>query len=101
MFTRFYSCSEKNQIIDKDIDIENMALVSEDTEDFTDNIVRKITLDDLIHQLEPIEKTVIILRFYNDLTIKQVSEILEMPLGTVKTTLYRALKKLRNDIMEG
>lgn len=82
---------KKNQVID----VDKLNLMNEDSKDFADNIDLKITLDDLIHQLETKEKSVIILRFYNDLTVKQTSEILELPLGTVKTTLYRALEKLR------
>ncbi|API92258.1 MULTISPECIES: RNA polymerase sigma factor [Virgibacillus] len=88
----------RSQTKNKIIDIDKLPLVNEDSRDFTDNIDWKITLNELIQQLEPAEKTVIILRFYNDLTIKQVAKLLEIPLGTVKTILYRALKKLKNNM---
>lgn len=57
-----------------------------------------ITLQDIIEKLTPVEKSVVLLRFYQDLTIKEVAETLEIPLGTVKTILYRCLKKLRADL---
>lgn len=41
------------------------------------------------------EKTIIILRFYEEMELKQVSHIMDQELSTVKSTLYRALKKLR------
>lgn len=92
----FIRSQKRNQIID----IDKIPLEYEDTKHFTDSIDSKITLDNLIQQLGPTEKTVIILRFYNDMTIKRVSKVLEKPEGTIKTILYRALKNLRND-MEG
>lgn len=72
-------------------------LISGDT---NDDIILTMTLQDLIDQLNEDEKSVIILRFYHDLTIKEVSESLEIPLGTAKTVLYRALEKLRK-VMKG
>ncbi|CAM3177978.1 sigma-70 family RNA polymerase sigma factor [Paenibacillus lupini] len=59
-----------------------------------------LTLKELIEALEPEEKNVIILRFYYDLTIREVTEVLDIPLGTGKTLLYRALKKLRQRVEE-
>ncbi|MCM3629607.1 sigma-70 family RNA polymerase sigma factor [Paenibacillus glycanilyticus] len=67
-----------------------------DQEDFS----LSFTLKELIEALEPEEKSVIILRFYYDLTIREVAEILNIPLGTGKTLLYRALKKLRKRVEE-
>ncbi|WP_088013925.1 sigma-70 family RNA polymerase sigma factor [Gottfriedia acidiceleris] len=58
---------------------------------------------DLLHaidQLKPRYKTVIILRYYNDYTIKQIAETLKCPEGTVKTNLHRALSKLKVDLRE-
>ncbi|MNP65955.1 RNA polymerase sigma factor [compost metagenome] len=50
--------------------------------------------------LQEEEKSVILLRFYHDHTLKEISEILEIPLGTAKSILYRALDKLRKDFKE-
>lgn len=38
------------------------------------------------------------LRFYEGFTFREVSDILEVPLGTAKTKLYRGLNKLRNHL---
>ncbi|MGN0136493.1 sigma-70 family RNA polymerase sigma factor [Anaerotignum sp.] len=48
---------------------------------------------------EPI-KTVVLLHYYEDLTLKQIAEITDTPLSTVKTRLYSALKKLRLTLKE-
>lgn len=61
-----------------------------------ENIDLEITLHDLMEYLNEAEKSVVILRFYEDLTFKEISETLNIPLGTAKSILYRALEKLRN-----
>jgi RNA polymerase sigma-70 factor, ECF subfamily len=66
--------------------------------DVNEDIDMEMTVRDLIERLNEDEKGVIILRFYEGLTIKEVSETLDIPLGTAKTVLYRALNKLRNDL---
>ncbi|MGG0756776.1 RNA polymerase sigma factor [Brevibacillus laterosporus] len=45
-------------------------------------------------------KTVIILRFFEDLKINEIAEIIETNSNTVKTRLYTALKRLRIKITE-
>nr|WP_283094751.1 sigma-70 family RNA polymerase sigma factor [Paenibacillus sp. ATY16] len=72
------------------------SITVSDEEDFT----LSITLKELVEALEPEEKSVVILRFYYDLTIREVTEVLDIPLGTGKTLLYRALKKLRKRVEE-
>ncbi|WP_153732624.1 sigma-70 family RNA polymerase sigma factor [Sporosarcina obsidiansis] len=55
----------------------------------------KLDLLEAIAQLEEKYKTVIILRFYQDLTVKQIAEVLKCPEGTVKTNLHRAINRLK------
>ncbi|BBI31030.1 DNA-directed RNA polymerase sigma-70 factor [Cohnella abietis] len=65
-----------------------------------ENIPLSLSLKDLIDSLDEEEKSVIILRFYHDYTIRETTEIMEIPLGTGKTILYRALSKLRKKAKE-
>ena len=64
------------------------------------DIPLSITLQDVINHLCEEEKSVILLRFYQNYTFKEISEILEIPLGTAKSILYRALAKLRKELKE-
>ncbi|MFD2672964.1 sigma-70 family RNA polymerase sigma factor [Marinicrinis sediminis] len=64
------------------------------------DIPRSLWLRDLIDTLNETEKSIILLRYYEDCTIKEIKGILNIPLGTVKTILYRALKRLRNQVKE-
>lgn len=59
-----------------------------------------IDLKDLIEKLQEEEKSVILLKFYQQMTFKEIADILQLPLGTVKTILYRSLGKLRKTLKE-
>lgn len=52
-------------------------------------------LEDALDHLSYKEKTIILLRFFNELELKEISVIMGQNLSTVKSTLYRALKKLK------
>lgn len=53
-----------------------------------------------LNALPPEEQTVVKLRFFEDLSLKEIAEITEANLNTVKTRLYNALKKLRISLEE-
>ncbi|MEC0347872.1 sigma-70 family RNA polymerase sigma factor [Peribacillus frigoritolerans] len=69
-------------------------------EDQNLRIEEKLDLLEAIEQLEVQYKTVIIFRYYKDLSIKQIAEILNCPEGTVKTRLHRAINQLKSDLKE-
>ncbi|SHN29807.1 RNA polymerase, sigma subunit, SigW [Gracilibacillus kekensis] len=48
-----------------------------------------------IMQLPEKYRTIIALRFINELSLKEISEILEIPVGTVKTRVHRGREALR------
>lgn len=62
-----------------------------------EDISLAVTLHDLMEILNEDEKSVIVLRFYHDYTIQEIAKSLEIPLGSTKTILYRALKKLHEE----
>lgn len=77
--------------------IENIEQISETQEK---EIILRTTVEDLMNVLEVEEKSVIVLKYYEEYSFKEISELLQLPLGTVKTILYRALKKLREKAKE-
>ncbi|WP_082339625.1 MULTISPECIES: sigma-70 family RNA polymerase sigma factor [Lysinibacillus] len=82
-----------------------VVLIRSEYEEFIEteeeDIPLTLSLQDLIDGLEMEEKSVVLLRFYQNYTFKEIAELLDMPLGTAKSVLYRALKKLRNKYFEG
>lgn len=63
-----------------------------------EDIDLKVTLENLMNGLIDSEKSVVMLKFYAGLTFKEIGETLDMPLGTAKTILYRALENLRAEL---
>ncbi len=61
----------------------------------TDDI---ITVQTAIQSLPKDLRAIVLLTYYHDLTQKEISTILQIPVGTVKSKLHRALKKLRVEL---
>ena len=53
-----------------------------------------------LNRLKEEEKTVVALRYFEELTLEKIAEVTGEPLSTIKSRLYRALKKLRADLEE-
>lgn len=58
-----------------------------------------IDLYHAVNQLKPKLKTIIVLRYYEDMKIKEIAKIINCNENTVKTRLYKALNQLK-DILE-
>lgn len=54
-----------------------------------------------LNTLEERERTVVVLRFFQDLRLQDIAIITGENLSTVKTILYRSLKKLKIQCVEG
>ncbi len=57
-----------------------------------------VDLYNLIMRLDKKYRTLIVLRFYEDMTLEQISTILDENINTVKTRLYKALDILKQNI---
>ena len=53
---------------------------------------------DALGRLRPAWRAVVVLRFYGDMTQDEIADVLDMRVGTVKSTLHRALGQLREEI---
>jgi len=51
-----------------------------------------------LERLTPREKTVFMLRHYHDLPLKEIAETLEISIGSVKTLLFRAIRRLQGEL---
>lgn len=63
-------------------------------------IENKIDVRNALDTLSDREKTIVILRFFEDKKIDEIARIVEQPINTTKTILYRALKKLKVNLEE-
>lgn len=64
----------------------------------TTNIDEQLDLWRALSRLEEKYKTVLLLRFYQDLAVKEIALILDCPEGTVKTNIRRGLQALRQQL---
>lgn len=58
------------------------------------------SLYEMINRLDDTTQMIIKLRFYEELTLKEISKVAGMNLNTVKTRLYRGLGLLKQNIKE-
>lgn len=86
---------KKNKIVDS---FDKLELI----EDISyEKLEEKIDLYNAIDILDEKFKTPIILQYFQDMTIKEISEILECNENTVKTYLRRGKERLYKILMEG
>jgi RNA polymerase sigma factor (sigma-70 family) len=57
-------------------------------------------LDAAVARLPLHHREVVVFRFLRDMTQEQISELLDIPVGTVKSRLHRALETLRKEVGE-
>ena len=64
-------------------------------------IDEKLDLYTAIDLLKPKYKTVIILKYFDDMKIDDISDVLDLPINTVKSQLKRARQSLSNILNVG
>lgn len=69
-----------------------------DTGSYEDPLPEDGSLARRVDALPPELASVIRLRFYEELSLREISAVLDCPLSTVKTRLYAGLKKLRVEL---
>lgn len=79
----------------KELLTEDVSLDYNSYNSMENEIHNKLLMDTLLSKLKTAEREVIILHLLNDLTFKDISKILNKPLGSVAWTYNSALKKLR------
>ncbi|NLY80568.1 MAG: sigma-70 family RNA polymerase sigma factor [Lysinibacillus sp.] len=79
------------------VPINNQIIETE----ITNQHEERIDLAGAIRQLDEKYKTVILLRYYKDLTVPEIAELLECPQGTVKSNLHRGMIELKKLLTKG
>lgn len=90
--TDFYNKKNKIVCMEQDELISKMD-IKHDT-----NHYERLFLMESLDKLQDKYKKIIILKYFDDLTFKDIAEILNMSENTVKTNLYKGLSILRNDM---
>lgn len=70
-------------------------------DNYTDNKETDIDVKNAMKKLDKNLKQIVILYYFDDLGIEEISNILEIPKGTVKSRLSRARKTLAKELIDG
>ena len=70
-------------------------MISQLKEQNAEDKYEELDLKKALNRLEPENRTVIILRYFEDMKIEDIALVVDENVNTVKTRLYRSLKKLR------
>lgn len=84
-----------------DMSFEKITIDAAYLEPGFEEIQSDIALKQLISVLSNDLQEIILLRFGQDLTIREIAEAVNLPLRTVQTRLRSALKKLKKDLEKG
>ncbi|NGP45692.1 sigma-70 family RNA polymerase sigma factor [Bacillaceae bacterium SIJ1] len=74
--------------------LENVASPTRDI------VEDKLTVEEALDQLSEKQRAVVILRFFEDMKLAEIAEVLDAPVSTIKSLLYRALKQIEVDMKE-
>ncbi len=87
---KIYKIKGKNDISIEEEQIKNNLRSN-------DSIEEKIAFETIIRNLTNEEKTIMTLYYYYNYTTKEISKILKIKEGTIKSKISRAKEKLRNE----
>lgn len=73
----------------------------EDIQESTTDRYEDQDLRQALENLDPMDKTIVVLRYFEEFKLEQIAEMTKENLNTVKSRLYRALKKLNLSLGEG
>lgn len=85
----------------QDIALEEMTTESAYWESGFEDVQSDMVLKKLVKNLPTDLQEMIILRFGQELTLREIAQIMEMPLRTVQSRLRSALKKIKKEIEKG
>lgn len=88
-----YDIITKRKLNDEKI-LRVQSQISEIHTSFDSTVIIKTDLERTLDLLEEDLKTITVLYYYNDLSITEISDILNIPKGTVKSRVFRAREKL-------
>jgi RNA polymerase sigma-70 factor, ECF subfamily len=71
--------------------LEDAPELSQDPDVDAESILRAEKVRKIVDSLPPKMREVVVLRFYNEKSEQEIAEIIDCPLGTVKSRLHRAM----------
>ena len=80
---------------------EHLPISGADPEAALDSVIADEAIAAALDKVAPVYRQVLVLRHIEDLPYEKIAEILDLPLGTVKTRLFRGREQLRHHLTQG
>jgi RNA polymerase sigma-70 factor (ECF subfamily) len=84
----------------KVVAISDDILVNMASDEGRDTTEDRVDVQRALAALDEKDRGVVILRFFEELSLDEIAEVLQIPLSTVKSRLYRAMQKLKIEMKE-
>jgi RNA polymerase sigma-70 factor (ECF subfamily) len=101
--TAYDSLRKRKYVIETDIteaiNLKDETKIGEDPYYTAEREVNAQMVQKHLNQLKPVQKNLILLYYYKEFSLQEIADLLNMPLGTVKTNLFRAREELKKLIM--
>lgn len=97
-YDAFRSASYRREISADPDDGAWLAASSKGAEKVAERCSRREEVGEILLRLQPHHREVLILRFYHDLSLREIAEVVECPVGTVKSRLYYALRQAKGEL---
>ncbi|ASS76351.1 hypothetical protein CIG75_16270 [Tumebacillus algifaecis] len=82
----------------KNVTMVELSETASTSEGFENQVNMKMLIQKLLGELTGVDRQIFILRFVQDLPLKEVASLLEMKEATVKTRLFRLRDRLRGHL---
>jgi RNA polymerase sigma-70 factor (ECF subfamily) len=76
------------------------TVVDRAVDDRTDTVDNRLLLDRAFVELSPDHRVALVLRFYADLPVEAIAELLGVPAGTVKSRIHVAVERMREALAD-
>jgi RNA polymerase sigma factor (sigma-70 family) len=96
-------CIDKFRRTKPSVSIDEHDMVFQDNQDVEFEVMSTYVakdIQDAINKLPEHHRTVIVLRYLQDLSYNEIADCLDLPLNTVKSYLFRARQQLQNLLQE-
>lgn len=60
----------------------------------------KIFIEEVLKNISEDHRQIVVLKFIEQLSLKEISEILDIPVGTVKSRCFYAIDKIKNNLLK-
>lgn len=90
-----------NDMLNRQMPLVQLEQVQETASLAQDHVEEKMDLCNAIRKLPEQYQSVVILKYFNDMKLSEIAEILQIPEGSVSAYLFRAKQELRSILKEG